>query len=85
MMYRFKVWLRWRRQGRPRDFPVVMRAGTLTIEDGEPHITGWYFEGRHMTRAFMTYYADGTDSSGELWDYLVERYPVTVEPTRRGA
>jgi hypothetical protein len=64
---RLRRWWRWRQQGSPRDFPVVVKIGQLIRwPDGEKVVTGWGFDPWRMT---------ATIDAEQLWDGLAERYP----------
>lgn len=44
-----RAWIKWVQQGRPRNFPVVINAGTITkCRHGYAFVENWYWDCRHM-------------------------------------
>jgi hypothetical protein len=73
-----RCYLLWVRQGRPRDIPVVIRAGRLVAEpSGKGLIAHWHFDCRYMDRAIFVF-----DDPEHLWDRLSALYPVERVPER---
>jgi hypothetical protein len=68
----WKGWLLWRRQGRPRDFPVVADPGRMVIlENGGMILSGWSFIDYFMSGTLDL--TPGSDDLDRLWEYLIEK------------
>lgn len=69
-MFSLRVWWAWRRQGRPRDFPVVVKAGRLHASpEGHGAIDGFWLDWKYVDD-------DVACTMEDLWDRLSAMYPV---------
>lgn len=64
--------VKWYRQGKPVDRPIVIKPGSLIIQkDGGRLVSNWVFDFGWMKEDSIAYY--------DLWDYLAEKYPETIK------
>lgn len=67
---RLRRWWQWRRQGSPRDFPVIVETGQLIRRtDGRKIVWGWHFDLNWMQSPI---------DPESLWDEMARRYPATI-------